>query len=319
MHASARFDRVRSRIAPRVLCFGALALAVVGFAGCADDADKVASFMKSGEEYVEKGQHEEAVIEFKNVLQIDPENAPAHEALSLAYLETNKPREAYWEMSETVRLAPQNIEARLRYGTVSAAIGEHDLALEQAEAVLALDPKRAPAFILRAQGREAKEDLEGADADFKAAIDADPKGAAYRFLYAGFLERRGRFDEAEKALRDLLQVEESYIAYSTLARLVARSTARDAEAEALLEKSVELAKKAPVEEAKRSPSERAGTTSLVPNFLREEAIQTSYLLLSAFHFTRGHFDKAIAVLEDGVKESRLTSHSAHGCARSRMK
>lgn len=260
--------------------------------------------MKSGEEYVEKGKHEEAVIEFKNVLQINPEYAAAHEALSLAYLETQKPREAYWEMSETVRLDPKNVEARLRYGTVSAAIGEHDLGLEQAEAVLAMDPKNAPAYILRAQGREAKEELEGSESDYKAAIDADPQGAAFRFLYAGFLERRGRFDEAEKTLRDLLVVEESYIAYSTLARLVARSTDRDEEAAALLQKTVALAQQAPIEEVKPGPGEKVGTTSLMPNFLREEAVQTAYLLSSAFHYTRGRFDKAIEVLEEGVTHSK---------------
>ena len=302
MHSAGILDRVRTLISTAGL-LAAVGL-VLALGGCADDADKIASFMKSGEDYVEKGQNDEAVIEFKNVLQINPEYAGAHEALSLAYLETQKPREAYWEMSETVRLDPKNIEARLRYGTVSSAIGEHDLALEQAEAVLAMDPKNAPAYILRAQGREAKEDLEGSESDFKAAIDADPQGAAFRFLYAGFLERRGRFDEAEKTLRDLLAVEESYLAYSTLARLVARSTDRDEETTALLQKTVEFAQQAPVEEVKHDPHEKVGTTSLIPNFLREEAVQTAYLLSSAFHYTRGRFDKAIEVLEEGVAHSK---------------
>lgn len=302
VNVSDRFARLPLRSVLRRLA-ASLAF-VVASGGCADDADRIAGFMKSGEAYVEQEKYEEAVIEFKNVLQIDPEHAGAHEALSLAYLQTEKPREAYWEMSEAVRLAPQNVEARLRYGTVSAAIGEHDVALEQAEAVLALDPESAPAFILRAQGREAKEDFEGAEADFEAAIQADPSGAAYRFLYAGFLERRGRFDDAERALKELIDVEESYLAYSSLARLVARSKERDAEAEALLRKAVELAQRAPTEAPKRDPKEKAGTsTSLVTNFLREEAVQSAYLLLSTFHYTRDRFDDAIAVLEEGLKQS----------------
>lgn len=303
MNASERRSLLRTQLAPLCLLFGLLLAGSLG--GCANDADRIASFMENGEAYVEKGQYDEAVIEFKNVLQINPEHAGAHEALSLAYLETEKPREAYWEMSETVRLDPKNVEARLRYGTVSAAIGEHDVALEQAEAVLALDPKSAPAFILRAQGRESKEDYEGAEADYKAAVDAAPNGAAFRFLYASFLERRGRFDEAEKALRDLVAIEESYIAYSSLARLVSRSTERDAEAESLLKKTVELAQKAPTEAPKQKVKLESGAeTSLIPNFLREEAVQSSYLLLSAFHFTRGRFDQAIATLEEGVTHSK---------------
>lgn len=302
MNSTGSLHRLRNQLLRAFVC-GALASSTF-LLGCADDADRVAKFMANGEAYVAEGKHDEAVIEFKNVLQIEPENAAAHEALSLAYLETKKPREAYWEMSETVRLDPSNVEARLRYGTVSAAIGEYDLALEQAEAVLQIDARSAPALILRGQAREAKEDLEGAEADFAASVDADPAGPAYRFLYAGFLERRGRLEEAERVMRELLEIEESYIAYSTLARLVARSPERDADALPLLEKAVELAQKAPVEEAEREPDAKGGTTSLIPNFLREEAINTSYLMLSAFHYTRGRFDKAIEVLEEGVGHSQ---------------
>ena len=302
MNSTGSLHRLRNQILRALFC-GVLASSMFSI-GCADDADRVAKFMANGKAYVAAGKHDEAVIEFKNVLQIEPENAAAHEALSLAYLETKKPREAYWEMSETVRLDPGNVEARLRYGTVSAAIGEYDLALEQAEAVLAIDSRSAPALILRAQAREAKEDLDGAKADFEASIDADPAGPAYRFLYAGFLERRGRLDEAERVMRELIAIEESYIAYSTLARLVARTPERDADAIPLLEKAVELAQKAPLEEPERNPEARGGTTSLIPNFLREEAVNTSYMMLSAFHYTRGRFDKAIEVLEEGVGHSK---------------
>ncbi|MEZ4333552.1 MAG: tetratricopeptide repeat protein [Myxococcota bacterium] len=304
MQVPDRFSRLSRSLVSTWLAASLALVFAVALGGCADDADRIASFMKSGEDYVEKEKFDEAVIEFKNVLQIDPEHPGAHEALSLAYLQTEKPREAYWEMSETVRLDPKNVEARLRYGTVSAAIGEHDVALEQAEAVLAIDPESAPAFILRAQGREAKEDFEGAEADFRSAIEADPQGPAYRFLYSGFLERRGRFEDAERVLRELIEVEESYLAYSSLVRLVARTKNRDDEAEALLRKTVELAAQAPVEEPKRDPKEKAGTsTSLVTNFLREEAVQNAYLLLSTFHYTRGRFDEAIRDLEQGVSES----------------
>ncbi|MEE8164799.1 MAG: hypothetical protein V3T64_04455, partial [Myxococcota bacterium] len=128
---------------------------VVMLGGCASDDERLAEFMERGEAYVEQSLNEEAIIEFKNVLQIDPNHARAHEALSIAYLVVSKPREAYWEMSETVRLDPTNINARLRYGSISAVVGDHDLAREQADAILELDPNRAQAFTLRAQALEA--------------------------------------------------------------------------------------------------------------------------------------------------------------------
>ena len=114
----------------RALVTGLLAFSLF-LAGCASDEERVVEFLDRGDAYVEDGKDEEAIIEYKNVLQIEPENATAHEALSNAFLRIQKPREAYWEMSETVRIDPSNIDARLRYGTISAAVGDFDLSFEQ--------------------------------------------------------------------------------------------------------------------------------------------------------------------------------------------
>lgn len=282
----------------------ALTLGLLVIAGCQSDEERLETFIERGDQYVEDKAYAEAIIEFKNVLQIDPENAAAHQALSLAYLQVDKPREAYWEMSETVRLDPENTDARLRYGTLSAAIGDFDLSLEQADAVLDLDPTNSAAFVLRGQSRESKKDLEGAEADFRAAIEGDPQGAAFRFILAGFFERQGRIDEAEQTIRELIQVEESYLAVSSLARIVTELRTRDDEALALLDRAVELAKQVP---AKNNPVPDENThrtsTSLVSNVLRERAVQAAYILLSAFHYDRHRFEKSIDVLEEGVAES----------------
>jgi tetratricopeptide (TPR) repeat protein len=283
---------------------GMLMIGLLILVGCQSDEERVATFLERGQEYVDSDQPEEAIIEFKNVLQIDPENPEAHEALSIAYLVVKKPREAYWEMSETVRLDASNVDARLRYGTVAAAIGDYDLSLEQAEAVLALDPSNSAAFVMRGQAREAQEDYEGAEADYQAAIESDPTGAAFRFLLAGFYERRGERDKSEQTLRELIEVEESFLAVSTLTRIVSRDQARDAESARLLEKTIELAKNAPTERPARGSEEgQAQTTSLKPNVLREAAVKDAYKLLAAFHNERGRFDEAIAALEAGVQES----------------
>ncbi len=278
-----------------------LGLSAVLFLGaCQSDEERAQGFLDRGKAYIEDEKAEEAIIEFKNVLQIDPENAEAHEALSLAYLEVQKPRDAYWEMSETVRLDPENVDARLRYGTISAAIGDHEISLEQSEAVLRLDPMSSPGFLLRAQSRESVGDLEGAESDFRAALSNDPSGPAYHFLLSGFLERQRRLDESEEVLRGLMEVEESYLAMSSLARTVITAGDRDDEAVPLLKRAVALAKEAPVELPRREPGKKGGSTSLIPNVKRGDAVLAAYRLFSAFHFDRDRFDQAIATLEEGV-------------------
>ncbi len=290
-----------SQRASLMLSIGMIALAALA---CQDDSERIASFLERGEAYVEEGEDEEAIIEYKNVLQRDPENAAAHEALSLAYLRVNKPREAYWEMSETVRVDPTNVEARLRYGTISAAIGDYDLALEQAEAVLQLEPTNPRGFTLRAQARENREDYEGTEADFRAAVQADPDAAAFRFLLGGFYERRGRFGEAEEAYEKLLETEESYLAATALGRVILRDRSRKADGDRILERIIELAKRAPVEKPAESDVQageaETGTTSLLYNVLRPEAIQGAYTLKAMIQYERGSLEDAIATLEEGI-------------------
>ncbi|MEM9175899.1 MAG: tetratricopeptide repeat protein [Myxococcota bacterium] len=305
-------DRSRRR-SPRAACFGRRGLAAgaalllaLFVAGCADDQQRIAEFLERGLEYVADGANKEAIIEFKNVLQLDPENADAHEALSLAYLRVDKPREAYWEMSETVRVDPNNLEARLRYGTISAAIGDYDLANEQAEAVLALDSTNARGLTLRGQARENRDakDLEGAEDDYRAAVEAMPEAAAFHFLLGGFLERQRDYEEAEAAYRRLLEVEESYLAASTLTRVVLRDETRAEEADRLVENLLRIAESAPTERPEVEPDEQdQGSTTLVYNVLREEAIVGAYTLKALVQRSRDDFDGAIATLEEGVTKS----------------
>jgi tetratricopeptide (TPR) repeat protein len=275
---------------------------VIALGGCASDEDRLAEFMERGDAYAENDEFEEAIIEFKNVLQIDPNHAAAHEALSLAYLEVNKPREAFWEMSETVRLDPTNVDARLRYGTISSAIGEFALAREQAEAVLEIEPDHAQGYALRAQAREGLEDFEGAEADQLSAIDSRRQAAAYRFLYASFLERRQRYEEAIVVLRELVDLEPSYMAVSTLARLVAAWGNDSKEAEALFRRGIEVALETPQERVQRTEDDGDELESLLPNVIYADAVPSAYLMLASFQFSADRFHESIATLEEGTSK-----------------
>jgi len=273
--------------------------------GCANDEERVESFLERGAAYVASGDDPEAIIEYKNVLQIDPEHPEAHEALSLAYLRVENPRDAYWEMSETVRVNPSNVEARLRYGTISAAIGEFDIASEQAAAVIALDPSNARGYTLRGQAREQRDDLEGAEADFKRAVESEPDAAAFHFLLGGFYERQKEVEKGEAAYRALVEIEPSFLALSSLSRLVLRDEDRPPEeVDALLEQLIAAAIAAPTEPLEIDPAEEDfGTTSLMHNILREDAVVGAYGLKSVVVRQRGDLDAAIAVLEEGLPHS----------------
>src|SRR5262245_5156796 len=76
--------------------------------GCRSGEQTTADHLKRGEEYQEQKKYAEAVIEYKNVLQIDPNNATAHYELAKSHLQLGQAREGFWELRETVRLDPKN-------------------------------------------------------------------------------------------------------------------------------------------------------------------------------------------------------------------
>ena len=90
----------------------ALLAAALVLAACQDDAERLAEHRKRAEAYLEEGKHAEAIIEFKNILQVDPNLADAHHGLAKAFIGEKKIRQAYWELQETVRLDPGNLDAR---------------------------------------------------------------------------------------------------------------------------------------------------------------------------------------------------------------
>ena len=89
-----------------------LALLLAAALACQSDEAKIAEHLERGEEYAEEKKYAEAVIEYKNVLQIDPNHADAHYGLAQAYLQNDQAREGYWELRETVRLDPKNRDAK---------------------------------------------------------------------------------------------------------------------------------------------------------------------------------------------------------------
>ena len=80
--------------APRgLLC---LALGLLMFlTACQSDEEKVADFMARGDEHFEAGDLKEAIIEYRNVIKVDPNNADGHYELALAYLSLGQLKQGY--------------------------------------------------------------------------------------------------------------------------------------------------------------------------------------------------------------------------------
>jgi tetratricopeptide (TPR) repeat protein len=269
----------------------ALLAMVLLVASCQDDAERLAEHQKRAEAYLEEGKHAEAVIEYKNMLQVDPNHAGAHHGLAKALIGDKKIRQAYWELQETVRLDPGNLDARLEYGQFLLFGKESELenALTQAEEVLAADPGRMPAWVLKARALQAlKRDDEAGEA-FARAVEVAPGEAAPLLLLANYHRRRGELTKAEPLYRKLIEVEPGFASYAALAAFLAAGGERDGEAEEAYRKAIELA------EPERSATAR--------------------LLLANFFHSRERFDEAERALREGIEAEKGNVELIYGLAR----
>jgi tetratricopeptide (TPR) repeat protein len=278
----------------RFRALAAAALAVAALA-CQDEAARLGEHQQRGEAYLAEQKYPEAVLEFRNAISIDPNHAPAHWGMARALLAQKDLRKAYWELQETVRLDPGNVEAQLRYGQfLLFGKGEDlDRAVDTADRVLASKPQpkeRAAALVLKARALESLQRGEEALAAYEGAVKALPDDPGPLLLLANYHRQAGRAQEAEALFRKLVEVESSFATHAALAGFIASlGREHDAEAEATYRKALELAE--------------------------GDQRKLAYSLLANFLVARDRGSEAEATLRQGIDEIDEDLDLIYGLAR----
>jgi len=288
-----------------------LVLLLSASVACQSDEAKLAEHMARGDEYTEQKKQAEAIIEYKSVLQIDPNHAPAHYSLAKAYLRNNQPREGFWELRESVRLDPANLEARVAFSQLAVLAGEIDEALAQAEAVVAADPKNVSGYVMKGQALQALKRGDEAHQAFEKAVEVDPENpGALRVLAMSYDQRRD-YERADATHKKILELSPDMNAYITYGRFLARAYKgeRNQDSEAAFLKAIEIAK----------PEEAPDAYGALANFYykrdrfddvvkmlqegiakHEDSVELIYLL-ARFYSARGDEDKARELIEQATK------------------
>jgi tetratricopeptide (TPR) repeat protein len=264
--------RARTRQARALL----LLLTCLAGLACQSRETRKATHLARGEQYAKDGKHAEAIIEFKNVLQLDPNSAVAHWDLAKSYLATKKIREGYWELHEAARLDPKNLDAKLQYGDISRLGGETEEALKQADEVIAADPTRWAAHVLRGQVLEIQKHPEDAKVSYLKAVEVAPNEAAPLLVLSDYYVRTGDSKAAEPLLHKLTESQPSFSSYAALGGFLSRDKSRDADAEASFKEAL----------AKAKPEE----------------LSVAYRTLSSFYYSRDRFDDSERTLKEGLEK-----------------
>jgi len=266
---------------------GFLIFLLVGLAACQDDATRLQEHMTRGEDYVTEGRYEEAVIEFKSVLQIDPNDAKAHFGLAHAYFRVKKPREGFWELRETVRLDPANHDAKLEFSQLAILAGEKEEALRQSTSVVEADPSNVHAHLVRGQALDSLDRRDEALASYEQALTVAPESETAMRVVAKARSQREKYQEAEELYTKLTELYPNYENYIAKGRLMRKlGPERVDEHEAILKKALEAAE-------------------------AEERTQ-GYIYLASFYYRLDRKDESFAEQAPGGPADREERRSAAG-------
>ncbi len=165
---------------------------------------------------------EDAAQDLDKVIALSPDNAGLYVARGQAFAREKRWQQAFRDFTKALELAPDNAAALV--GRASLNLDRRrDLAMEDLNRAISLDPKSADAYFWRGQARYAANDAEGADADLSKTIELDPSySEAYRYR-GWYRERAGKHDDAVADYRRALEADP----FSKEARDAYRSSSGD--------------------------------------------------------------------------------------------
>lgn len=155
-------------------------LAVFVFMGCdwTSPEAKRAKHQERAAAYFEKGQLQEALIEYRNVTQADPTNADAYYRMALIHLKlggrTNIQR-AFAELSRSLELNHINRDAQIKLSELYLLGNEPAKAREHAESILVSAPQDKEALVIRGRSLINEKRYQDGVAELRKALALDPQ------------------------------------------------------------------------------------------------------------------------------------------------
>jgi tetratricopeptide (TPR) repeat protein len=180
----------------------ALSLSLV--AACDSAEERAEKHFQSGMELLQAGDVDRALVEFRNVFQLDGRHRAARAAYAKAEFERGNVREAYAQYLRLVEQYPDDLAALRALGEIAAKGGEWDEADKHATAGLAIVPDD-PALLTirttvdygRANAAANADGMERAAARARELLPANPDST---MLYSVIIDNELRLQDYDAAL-----------------------------------------------------------------------------------------------------------------------
>jgi tetratricopeptide (TPR) repeat protein len=219
---------------------------VLALAGCKSPEKAKAEHVSRGEALLKAEKYQEAVIEFRNAIQIDDKLAAAHWGLARAYQGLQRGQDAFDELDRTVQLDPNNLDACVTLGNVYLgnlnvsqeflgkaeqlaksilqkdanhveghilmsgvlfAQNHRDLALNELNRAIELKPTRVESYLALSRYYIVTNDRGKAEDTLKRAIALNSSSALAHTEYGKFLVQMDRKADGEAEFLKAVQVD----------------------------------------------------------------------------------------------------------------
>ncbi|WNM64036.1 tetratricopeptide repeat protein [Candidatus Nitrospira neomarina] len=161
------------------LCCVVLPFLLVNIANCTQlsDEEKKARHQERGKAYFEEQKYQEALIELKNVVHLDPKDAKAYHQMALIHLKLGGMpdlQSAFGELTKAVELDPSIQDAQLKLGELYLLSQQPQKAKQHAEVVLVSSPNDPKGHLLQGRSLIMERDFEKGIEELKKSLELDP-------------------------------------------------------------------------------------------------------------------------------------------------
>ena len=130
------------------LCIGFACICLVAI-GCW--ADRTTTELEEGLTASNAGDYKSAIVNFTNVIRLEPGHAEAHYYRGLARYKIGLHEDAITDYSRAILIRPAFPEAFLNRGLARHRLGDYQAAIEDKEQAIQLNPRDGNAYLSRAK------------------------------------------------------------------------------------------------------------------------------------------------------------------------
>jgi tetratricopeptide (TPR) repeat protein len=191
----------------RKMFFSGIVVLALCAAACSNpEAEKQQAF-ESGNRYFDEKKYNDAILEYRNAIRIDPRFGEARKKLAEAYGYSGNPQAAFAEQIRAADLLPGDVEAQIKASAYLLLARQFEDAKTRAQRALALDPKNTQGLLILGNALAGLRDIDGAIAQVEQAIAIDPTNAGSYANLAGLRLAEGDRDEARVAYNKAVEVD----------------------------------------------------------------------------------------------------------------